>query len=268
MRETLTCGYVETPFGQIHYRTQASVGPWLFLFHTSPLSGAEYAGVFPHLQGRVRAVAFDNPGYGMSDPPPQPPGLHDYAAPLCAAIDYFGDRFGADRFALAGTHTGASIAIYAATLLRDRVTHLIFSGLPLKTPEESRHLRATSVMVERSADGSHLAEAWTRTRNRWGHSTDPAIIEWALASGLMRSDGTNMPGRASDGFDMAGALRSLTMPVLFVNGPLDPLIAQDRRAAPLVPQARVELVDAPSGISTPHAAPALYARAVLDFIGA
>ena len=35
---------------------------------------------------------------------------------------------------------------------------------------------------------------------------------------------------ASDGFDMAGALRSLKMPVLFVNGPHDPLIAQDAEA--------------------------------------
>lgn len=264
MHDSLKRGYIETPFGQIHYRTQDSDGPWLFLFHTSPLSGAEYAGVFPHLKGRVRAVAFDNPGYGMSDPPPQPPGLQDYAAPLCAAIDHFK----VERFALAGTHTGASIAIHAATQsLRGRVTHLIFSGLPLKTPEESRHLRATSVMVERSEDGSHLAEAWKRTRHRWGESTDPAIIEWALASGLMRTDGTNMPSMASDGFDMAGALRSLKMPVLFVNGPHDPLIAQDRRAIPLVPHARVEMVAAPPGLSTPHAAPALYARAMLDFMG-
>jgi pimeloyl-ACP methyl ester carboxylesterase len=265
MSDTLRRGYIDTPFGQIHYRTQDSEGPWLFLFHTSPLSGGEYAGVFPHLKGRVRAVAFDNPGYGMSDPPPQPPSLHDYSAPLCAAIDHFK----VERFALAGTHTGASLAIYAATqLLKGRVTHLVFSGLPLKTPEESQHLRATSVMVESAQDGSHLAEAWTRTRNRWGQTTDPRIIEWALASGLMRTDGTNMPSRASDAFDMAGALRALTMPVLFVNGPHDPLIAQDRRAVPLVPHAKLNLIDAPTGLSAPHAAPALYARALLDFIGA
>lgn len=262
---TLKRGYVDTPGGQVHYRMLESEGPWLFLFHTSPLSGAEYDGVMPHLQGRVRAVAFDNPGYGMSDPPPQPPRLEDYAAPLCAAIAHFTPG----RFALAGTHTGASIAIYAATqMLRGRVSHVIFSGLPYKTPEESQHLRATSVMVERTQDGSHLAEAWRRTRNRWGHGTDPAIIEWALASGLMRTDGTNMPSHASDGFDMRGALQSLNIPVLFVNGPHDPLIAQDRRAAPLVPQARVVELAAPTGISAPHAAPAPYAAAVLDFLGA
>ena len=78
-------GYVDTEFGQVHYWTHESAGPRIFLFHTSPLSGLEYGGVFPHLAGRRRAVAFDNPGYGHTSAPPQPATLADYAAPALYA---------------------------------------------------------------------------------------------------------------------------------------------------------------------------------------
>lgn len=255
-------GYIDTAFGQVHYWTQESAGPRLFLFHTSPLSGAEYAGLFAHLRGRQRAVAFDNPGYGMSAPPPQPATLEGYAAPLCAAIE----ALGAERFALAGGHTGAAIALYAADHFGDRVTHVVFTGLPYFAEEDVTYFRTNTTRPSSSTDGSHLAEAWRRMKVRWGADTDAATFEWALACGLLATDRAAGPTHAVFDYDMAGALRRLRGKVLFLNGPHDPLLKYDHRALPLVPQARLELIDAPAGVSPAHAAPANYAAALLRFL--
>jgi len=256
-------GYVDTDYGQVHYWTHDSSGPHIFLLHTSPLSGAEYAGVLPHLAGRRQAFAFDNPGYGHTSPPPQPATLADYTAPLCAAID----ALGVDRFALAGGHTGAAIALHAAAeTFGDRVTHLVFSGLPYFTPEDVTYFRTNTTRPDSSPDGSHLVEGWARMRKRWGADTDPATFEWALACGLLATDRPAGPTFAVFDYDMAEALARIRCPILFLNGPHDPLLPQDERAIPLVPQAKVVMIDAPAGVSPAHAAPKLYADALLRFL--
>jgi len=66
----LTAGYVEARWGQVHYRASGSSGPWVALFHESPLSTAAFESVLQLLGTTCRAVAFDTPGYGQSDPPP------------------------------------------------------------------------------------------------------------------------------------------------------------------------------------------------------
>lgn len=256
-------GYVETAFGQVHYWTNGGEGPAVVLLHTSPLSGLEYAGVLPLLAG-YRAIAFDTPGYGMSPPVPPPGELANYAAPLCAAID----ALGIDRLALAGSHTGAGIALHAtAETLGERVTHLVFTGLPMFLQEDVTYFRTNTTRPESSTDGSHLARAWERMRARWGANTDPATFEWALASGLLASDRSSGPTFAVFSYDFAAALARLRGKVLFLNGPHDPLLKYDHRALPCVPQARLEMIDAPAGVSPAHAAPAAYAVALRRFLG-
>jgi hypothetical protein len=67
-------GYVSTPMGQVHYRlVRASEGPVLVLLHQTPWSMNQYAEVQACLAAHgVSSLAIDTPGYGLSDPPPDP----------------------------------------------------------------------------------------------------------------------------------------------------------------------------------------------------
>ena len=98
-------GYVDVEWGQIHYRACGDSGPPALFFHESPLSGMAYDRALPHLGQRLRAYAFDTPGYGASDPPPHDRfEIPDYSAMLLQAAD----ALGLASFAVAGVHTGAS----------------------------------------------------------------------------------------------------------------------------------------------------------------
>src|SRR5690554_3946820 len=113
--------YVNTRWGQVHLRREGESGKALVLPHESPLSSTVYEPVLPLLGKRNTAIAFDTPGYGMSDGPPEGSEIPDYAATLLEAID----ALGVGDFAAAGVHTGASLAVQLAVQALERVTHLV-----------------------------------------------------------------------------------------------------------------------------------------------
>src|SRR5690606_22193523 len=129
----IRAGYVDSDWGQVHYRTAGTSGPWVALFHESPLSSRVYDQVLPILGERARVVAFDTPGYGASDPPPRD-GMEipEYAAVLARAAS----ALGMSDVVFGGVHTGASLAIEAARVFDRGARGLVLSGVPLFTPEE------------------------------------------------------------------------------------------------------------------------------------
>ena len=108
----MRCGYVDLPVGQVHYRRAGEAGPWVFLFHQTPLSSRMYEPTLPHLGKTCRAVAFDTPGYGGSAPPSGPTTVNDYATRLLAAID----TFTTGSFVLVGVATGCAVSLEIARL--------------------------------------------------------------------------------------------------------------------------------------------------------
>src|SRR5512147_2264507 len=84
-------GYVDVPFGQVHYRV-AGYGPPVVLLHDSPRSSAMHEELISALADEFTAIAIDTPGYGRSSPlPAEPrPEIPDYAAALGAALDALG----------------------------------------------------------------------------------------------------------------------------------------------------------------------------------
>ena len=69
--------YVQLADGrQTHYR-RAGAGEPLILLHPSPLSSTWLEPVIEAVRGRVDAIAPDTPGYGASDPLPEPSGRPD-----------------------------------------------------------------------------------------------------------------------------------------------------------------------------------------------
>jgi pimeloyl-ACP methyl ester carboxylesterase len=153
--------YVDVPWGQIHLRhTGDPHDPMLVMLHQSPLSSATYDSVMGLLADRgVRAVALDTPGFGMSDPPPRPWSIPEYADAVWQVMD----KLGAGNVFLLGQHTGAVIASEAALQRPNRVRGLILQGLPLYDEEERGEKRASYAPGYRpSRDGSHLQVIWKR----------------------------------------------------------------------------------------------------------
>jgi pimeloyl-ACP methyl ester carboxylesterase len=129
-------GYADAGYGQVHYREAGSGRP-LLLLHQTASSSAMYERAAPHLAGRFRVIAMDTPGFGMSDPHPEP-SIEAYAAAVLALLD----TLGVDRAAVVGFHTGAGIAIELAASHAERVEAAILIGvLPMKSDEDRQYWR-------------------------------------------------------------------------------------------------------------------------------
>ncbi|MEU3095180.1 Ohr family peroxiredoxin [Streptomyces sp. NPDC006967] len=156
-------GYLELPWGQVHYRRSGDTGgPALVIVHQSPLSSATYEPAMAALGARgLDVVALDIPGFGMSDPTPSQWSIPEYASALWQIVDALGLR----KVHLLGQHTGAIVSAEATLLQRDRVLSLIFQGIPLYSDEE-REKKAAGYApgYTPDTDGSHLRVVWDRIR--------------------------------------------------------------------------------------------------------
>ncbi|MDQ7905738.1 alpha/beta fold hydrolase [Phytohabitans sp. ZYX-F-186] len=154
-------GYVDVPWGQVHYREAGEAGaPVLLIAHQSPLSSATYDPALAPLAARgLRVVAVDTPGFGMSDPPPRPWSIPEYADGLWRAAD----ALGLSDVYLLGQHTGAVIAAEAALQAPDRVRRLVLQGLPLYDERERAEKKASYAPgYTPGRDGEHLRVIWDR----------------------------------------------------------------------------------------------------------
>ena len=138
---TVTRGYVDARYGQIHYRMSTPVGdsgkPALICFHHTPGSSRHFDS-FMGFIGRDRVViAFDTPGYGQSDGPPSPVTMEEYAAALVEAMSELGYGNEADGSAdLMGYLTGSYIATEIAVAYPRQVRRLVLVSSPVWTEEE------------------------------------------------------------------------------------------------------------------------------------
>lgn len=256
-------GYVDTRFGQLHYYEAGHSGPRVFLFHETALSGSEFARTLPILGERCRAIALDTPGYGMSDAPPSPLDMAGYSRRLHAAIDAFGD----EPCILAGAHTGSSMALdLASGSLRDRVTHLVLSGLALLTPAEIAAFRNIISTPALDREGRFLVDEWGKRLERWGDAARLPDILWGTVEQLKVYEHFHWAFEAVFAHDAKACLQRLACPTLFLVGEHDSLVEADRKAAGHVAGARVEVLPGIGG-RLPYFEPELYARRVLDFVG-
>ena len=271
-------GYVDSEWGQVHYRTAGSAGPSVVIFHESPLSSEIFVPTIELLGGSVTVWAFDTPGYGLSDAPPDPPEITDYARVLLGAID----TLGIGKFAVIGSHTGVSIALEVmARSDIERVTHLILSGIPLFTTEERARYQANHAPdIELEGDGRHLLWAWDRYYDRslrpgptGSEATTAGLsaiqnLEFVnlLASHILRNhERYNWGYRAAFRHDVRPGLRDLRRPTLILNSDLDTLAHLDDDASAIIPDASLVRLRGVGG--RPYwLAPECYADAVMGFL--
>ncbi|GIW10331.1 MAG: hypothetical protein KatS3mg061_1388 [Dehalococcoidia bacterium] len=255
-------GYLGTSLGAIHYRQAGTSGPALMLFHESPLSSVIYQRALPLLGGRLRVWAFDTPGYGLSDPPPRPLEIPEYAQRLLQAID----ALGVDRFAVGGAHTGASLAIeVAARAGPARVSCAILSGVPLLTPQErANYLADWAPELRLDEQGSVFRWAWERYQRIWGPD-DPVLNTIAVIQLLEVWNRYHWAYHAAFRHDPAPSLAALACPILLLNPEHDLLAYTDPRVIEMKPSATYRPAPGLGG-QLPWRQPEFYAREVIAFI--
>jgi len=120
----------------------ASYGPedgWpILFFHGIPGSrhSSHSAGLVSEANG-ARMIAFDRPGYGLSDPRPGRQ-IHDWPDDVSDALDVLG----VERFSLFGYSGGGPFALATAAAMPNRVASLanVSAMGPLRTPEAEARL--------------------------------------------------------------------------------------------------------------------------------
>lgn len=260
---TVTRGYVDGPWGQVHYRRCGTGDAALLFFHESPLSSRTYEAVLPLLGSEFTAIAFDTPGYGLSDPPPEEgKEIPDYAAVLLAAADALGVR----RFVPCGVHTGASLALEVAHRAGpDRAVAAVLSGVPLLTEEErAKFLAEWAPPIDIDGEGSQYAWATARYRRIWGAETAPELLHLAVHDLTLNWSRYNWAYNAAFRHDPGPTLKAWPRPVLFLDAEHDLLVEHDRRAGEVVRESSMVIVGGLPG-QLPLRVPERYAAEVAAF---
>lgn len=222
--------YVEGPFGQIHLRIagEGDCGhPPLLCFHMSPMSGRIYERFIDQMAEDRLAVAVDTPGFGMSDPPPAPPVIADYARAMRAVIEALGIRRPVD---LMGYHTGSMIAADLAVDHPSLVRRLVLVSAPIFTEAEQKAMRRLYAPLEPRLDGSHLLTRWKGyVHHNLGRGLTLEDVADMFPDGLL---GRNIAWWGHNAaFAYAGDIRlsEIAQPILLLN-PGDDLQIETRRA--------------------------------------
>ena len=233
-------GYAECHLGQLHYRSMGRGGgvPFLLL-HQTPFGLTEYVDIQPALAraGR-RSIASDNPGYGLSDPPPESVTVMDLAQNLVGLLDHLG----IEKAIVAGHHTGAAIAAAFAARHRDRTAGVLLHGCPLYTASErAERLARSPVEVALKADGSHFSDNFQRIYANAGPvPANLASATWAIL-GLFMGGAHTPTYTAIFSNDMAPDLAAIRAPTLVLSDTNDSLHDNDRKAASLRPDFAFQL---------------------------
>lgn len=256
--------YVDTAWGQVHALTAGTSGPWIGLFHESPLSSRVFVDVLTELAPHARAVAFDTPGYGASTPPDGPThDIPEYAAVLSEAAA----ALGMQDAVFAGVHTGASIAIEVAHRFPGGTTGVVLSGVALYDEEErAQHIAGWTPAVPADVDGAQFRWVVERYQRIWPELT-PELLHTAAIELLRVKDRYDWGYQAAFRHDPAGPLAALDVPVLLLDAEFDLLADKDAKAMELAKDVRLEILKGLPG--QPHLRePATYARHLLEFAGA
>ncbi len=229
---TITKGYANGPFGQLHYE-EAGEGVPVILLHQMVQSAVQFRPALPILaQKGVRAVAVDLPGYGMSDTPDHAPSMDEYASIIPAMLKHME----LDKVVVCGHHTGASAACAVAHRYPSSVSKLILHGVPFYTKEEMA-VRASGSHGTKSiaADGSHLQELWEMWFKAGKGEASSDVTHWSVINYFMAGDTEWHGHSAVYGHDIWSAVESVQAPTLLISNTGDMLNPQDRRLSEVRP---------------------------------
>lgn len=150
----------------VHLRRVGQGRP-VVLLHESPRSSHVLMDLAERMKDRFTVLAFDTPGYGLSDPMPlERPSIDDFADVLAGAMRALGVR----QVPVYGIHTGATIGARMAVRHPDLVSGLVFDGYPLFSEQErATHEAFYLPNYAPRWDGGHILALWSRIRDQHSH---------------------------------------------------------------------------------------------------
>lgn len=256
-------GYLDGPFGQIHYRAMGDGIP-LVMSHQSPSSSDMFRAVYaPLAAAGLRVIAPDTPGYGNSDLPSWRPGVTDYARIFGPVLDHFNLR--AAHFL--GHHTGAMNVTAFAAAAPERVLKLVLNGPPLFTPEERAERLPKPGPIAIAADGGHLVRRFQSRIAATKGWSDLAAMQANVMQTLWAGETFWYGHKAAYEYDMWPAFRALRAPTLILTNTGEDLYEISQRARRERPDMNyVELTGGTHDICDEQ--PEAWAAAVANFIKA
>lgn len=169
----------------VHYQSWGD-GPVILALHGSPQSSRTMA-YFAEAMASAgfRVIAPDTAGNGYSEPLPcaERADTTHYAH----ALEELVEALGLETFGLYGFHTGAAIACTYAALYPERVSALLFDGLPQWSAAEDEALAGYLKAFLPSWDGAHMAWLWARMEEQavffpWHKPTLPHRMDYDVSS--------------------------------------------------------------------------------------
>ncbi len=247
MKMPIRRGYVDGPFGQVHYRFAGNGTP-LILCHHGPSSSHMFEPAMELLAARdMMPIAIDMPGCGMSDRVTGTPSIGGYAQ----IIDPVRRYFDLDTISLLGIHTGGNVACEYAFQAPERVRSLVLGApMVLSGPQiEERIAKPTGpvLMPPAVADGSHILSLWQRRMSYPIAEENVELVNFhfckTIANWQTFFDGTN----ASLNYDIRPALSGLKVPTLILSGTLDNQFSYTENIKSLRPDFQYVAIEDASG---------------------
>ena len=159
--------YVDGRFGQVHvYIAAARDGDAektpLMCFHPTAVSGDFFRDFMLEMSRDRLVMAMDTPGYGRSDPPPEPQPMIELAGTAADALDALGYGAGGQGAVdVIGYHTGCFIASELAVIRPDLVRRLVLPGIPFNVGETREEMYEQYARpTELTEDGAKAMEIW------------------------------------------------------------------------------------------------------------
>jgi pimeloyl-ACP methyl ester carboxylesterase len=259
---------------RVHYR-RVGIGPPVVMLHASPASSEMLLGEMQAAASHFTCFAFDMPGFGDSDAlPGESPGVRDVAAATAAAMQ----ALGLPPCPVFGTHSGTAIALELGVGWPHLLTGLVLDGVPLFNDAEMDNIfRDYFTLFPPDPLGGHFTRTWIRFRDQftwfpWSsrnvrrlnaidRPTAEEIQHWVMM--YFRGFRTALPiyrAICAHGDALMSAVRSLTLPAVFMATEEDMLLSHLDRLPPLKDGQRIERL--PPDTAAKHAAIVAYLRAI------
>ncbi len=163
MHARITRHFVTVGQRRVHYH-RAGSGPVVALLHASACSAKVMREQLEKFSEGFTAIAFDTPGFGLSDLLPlEQPTTENLADALAETLTAIGVR----HAAVYGRHTGAQIGVEFAARHPECCAMALTNGFPVYSAEErARRLAGYLPPIVPAFDGSHLLWMWFRYREQ------------------------------------------------------------------------------------------------------
>ena len=251
--------FVDGSYGQLHCRIAAPAAPTrapLVCLHMSPKSSRSFHDVLPELARNRIVIAPDYPGHGESDKPPADPHvtIGDFARSAWRSVD----ALCPGKVHMLGYHTGAMVAVEAATQRPEDVISVVNISAPLFTAAELKTLDDYFQPIPIDESGQRFRTMWDRVLEHRGPGMTLQMAAESFAENLRGGDDYEWGHRAAFAYGMTyrDRLALLRHPV-FVMNPNDDCYQVSKRADELLQNGlRRDYDDWGHGFLSVHAAEA------------